>query len=65
MELKPHGKEVTLSGPARSLFQMQLLNGAAFYVQAAFYGLFPVKCLNDFGNQINFVIIGFPRAYDD
>jgi len=65
MELKPHGKEVTPSGPARSLFQTQLLNRAPFYVQAAFYGLLPVKYLNIFGNQINFVIIGFTRAYGD
>lgn len=65
MEVKPDGKEVNTIWPREKLIPDATIKWSSVLCSGSFYRLFPVKCLNDFRNQINFVIIGFPRAYDD
>ena len=65
MELKPDGKEINTIWPRVKLIPDATIKWSAVLCSGSFYRLFPVKYPNDFGNQINFAIIGFPRAYDD
>ena len=65
MELKPDGKDVNTIWLRHKLISDATIKWSSVLCSGSFYRLLPVKYLNDFGNQINFVIIGFPRAYDD
>ena len=65
MEVKPDGKEINTIWPREKLIPDATIKWSSVLCLGSFYRLLPVKCLNDFRNQINFVIIGFTRAYGD